>query len=151
MRTRVFVTSLLMLALLLPVYAVIGKTPQAFTESGYAKALNVKPTLSKPDLTAYLGSGKELIILKTKREMVYFERLSWMSTAMPKEEAVRHEAYIKFLTQAAELAEGSAEYEQMVQSIRSNAAEFRIKSLVVRQKVEKTERGDQYFVEIFSR
>ncbi|HOT01379.1 MAG TPA: hypothetical protein PLY66_10270 [Acidobacteriota bacterium] len=130
--------------------AAIGKTTVAFTESEYAKSLNLKLNLQKPDLNAYVGTGKEMIVIKTKKEIVYYERFTWLSSAMPTDESVRHAAYINFLSQAADIPSGTPEYDQLAATVKSNTAEFILRGLFqVRVRAENGDKGAKHFVEIY--
>ncbi len=124
MKKLIATALMLVLALSIAPLAVIGKTTIAFTESEYAKSLNLKLNLQKPDLNAYVGTGKEMIVIKTKKEIVYYERFTWLSSAMPADEAIRHVAYLNFLSQAADIPSGTPEYDQLAAAVKSNTAEF---------------------------
>jgi len=142
----------LMLALILSSapLAAIGKTTIAFTESEYAKSRNLKMNLQKPDLNAYVGSSKEMIVIKTKKEIVYYERFTWLSSAMPTDEAIRHAAYIDFLAQAADLSSGTPEYDEMAALVKTNTADFILRGLFqVRVRAENGDKGKKHYVEIY--
>ncbi|GEM_PF-1147893 len=130
--------------------AALGKTTIAFTDSEYAKSLNLKLNLQKPDLNAYVGSGKEMIVIKTKKEIVYYERFTWLSSAMPTDEAVRHAAYINFLSQAADIPSGTPEYDEMVSVVKSNNPEFVLRNLFkVRVRAENGDKVAKHYIEIY--
>ncbi len=150
MKKLIATALMLVLALSIAPLAVIGKTTIAFTESEYDKSLNLKLNLQKPDLNAYVGTGKEMIVIKTKKEIVYYERFTWLSSAMPADEAIRHVAYLNFLSQAADIPSGTPEYDQLAAAVKSNTAEFILRGLFqVRVRAENGDKGAKHFVEIY--
>jgi hypothetical protein len=152
MKKALFITAIVLAALTLPALAVVGKTPVAFTDSEYAKAHDMKVNMQKQDLVAYVGAGKELVVLKTKKEVVWYERLTWLSKSMPQDPEVIRQAYIAFLAQAVEIPAGTPEYEQLSQSIQSADAEFMLKNrFVVRIKNENANGSTKHYIEVFEK
>lgn len=152
MKKILFAAALIFGLLTLPAFAALGKTITAFTDSAYAKELDLKLNLNKPDLTAYLGKGKELIIVKTRRDVVFYERLTWLNSAMPTDDAVRRQAYLQFLMQATEVVAGTPDYDQLLQNINGNVPEFSVKGYFnVRVKAEPTDQGIKHYVEVFAK
>jgi hypothetical protein len=152
MKKALFITAILLAALTVPAMAVVGKTPVAFTDSEYAKALDLKVNMQKPDLLAYVGSGKELVVLKTKKEVVWYERLTWLSKSMPQDPEVIRKAYIAFVSQAVEIAAGTPEYEQLSQTLQAADAEFMLKNrFVIRIKNEEANGATKHYIEVFEK
>ncbi len=152
MKKTLLIAAIVLAALTLPALAVVGKTAVAFTDSEYAKALDLKVNMSKPDLVAYVGSGKELVVLKTKKEVVWYERLTWLSKSMPQDPEVIKKAYLAFVCQAAEIAAGTPEYEQLSQTLQTADAEFMLKNrFVVRIKNEDANGSTKHFIEVYEK
>lgn len=152
MKKALFITAIVLAALTLPALAVVGKTAMAFTDSEYAKALDLKVNMQKPDLVAYVGAGKELVVLKTKKEVVWYERLTWLSKSMPQDSEVIRKAYIAFVCQAVEIAAGTPEYDQLAQSLQTADAEFMLKNrYVVRIKNEDANGSTKHYIEVYEK
>jgi len=151
---KAFIIPVLILALLtLPAFAVIGKTVQTFTDSDYAKSLELKVQNMQPpnpDLTVYIGKGNQMIVLKSKKDAIFYERLTWISLTMPKDENIRQAEYIRFLMQAAEIKEGTPDYDLLVKSIQGKLTDFTLKSYFVRLKNQPSPngKGDKFVLEI---
>lgn len=152
MKKALFITAILVAALTVSAMAVVGKTAVAFTDSEYAKALDLKVNMSKPDLMAYVGAGKELVVLKTKKEVVWYERLTWLSKSMPQDPEVIKKAYLAFVCQAVEIATGTPEYEQLAQTLSITDAEFMLKNrFVVRIKNEDANGSTKHYIEVYEK
>jgi hypothetical protein len=152
MKKAFIITTILAVALAVPALAVVGKTPRAFTDSNYAKALELKVNMQKPDLTAYVGKGKELVILKTKKDIVYYERMTWLSKSMPTDTAMIQKAYTDFLSQAVEIAPGTPEYEKLGQIVQQGSGEFTLKNrFLVRIKTEENNGATKHYIEVYEK
>jgi len=152
MKRIAVIAVILAVALSATAFAVVGKTPVAFTDSDYAKGLDLKVNMQKPDLLAYVGKGKELVILKTKKEVVWYERMTWLSKSMPSDPTVIQQAFVAFLSQAVEIPPGTPEYDQLSQVVTGNSGEFMLKTrFVVKITNEQGNGGVKHFIEVWEK
>lgn len=101
-------------------FAAIGKPVGDFTASGYAREHQLKISHQRGDLVAFVGANRELVLLKVRRDRVYYQRLTWIE-ANPDPQA-RQDAYFDFVTEALELQPGSPEQERLRQFLKAGGA-----------------------------
>jgi len=129
-------------------FGAIGKTVADFTASGYAQAHKLRVSHQRGDLAAFVGANRELVLLKVRRDRIYYQRLTWIDSN-PDSQA-RRDAYFEFVVEALELPPGSPEQEQLRQFLRSGGpTETKLKGLyTVRIHAGATGSGEDHFIEI---
>lgn len=140
----------LALALTLPGFASIGKTAQDFGQSSYATenklTLDEKSTDASKGLFPFTGNGNKAVILKCRKDVVFYERLIWISPADKTDEQARLKAFASFLIQAINAAPGSTEEAIINQNVKDKISSFEVgKTIVVKLVSALPEKGKQRF------
>ncbi|MBN2430220.1 MAG: hypothetical protein JXQ27_02035 [Acidobacteria bacterium] len=149
---KLVLTMLLALALITTVFAGLGRTYQAFTESDFAKTHRFIPQTKyrTQDRAVFISPQKELVILKIKGSYVYYEKLTWINDGAPESEAALNQVLIDFLCQATNIQPETEEYAGLVQCINDKMTEFTLLgNYVVRTNIDQNK--EKPFVEIYVR
>jgi hypothetical protein len=149
---RVALTTLLALALIATIFAGLGRTYQAFTESDFAKTHRFisQNKYRTPDRAVFVSPQKELVIIKMKSNFIYYEKLTWLNDGAPESDETLHQVILDFLVQATNIQPETEEYAGLVQCLTDKMPEFQLlNSYVVRTNLDQEK--EKPFVEIYVR
>ncbi len=151
MKKAILVT-VISLGMAFSIFASLGMTPQAFTESQFAQInhFRLDQNHSKTDLLVYVGTGNQAVFLRMKKNIVYFEKFIKLSPAKTDDNPALKTSCLNFILMATGIQEGTPEYTELLDNVQNNVSEFTLRNTFdVKIYSQKTNKGSKTNVEVY--
>jgi len=151
---KCIIISLLLAALAVATFAELSRTAPSFLASAFAQANKFSEhKQNKKNVHVYVSPEKELVILKTKGNHIYYEKFTWLTGGVPEDVTARDQIMAEFLLQSCSVPADHPDREALLQFIlaafQEKKAEFPLGVFKVKNNLNGDLSKDKPFVEAF--